>query len=290
MTPLHFAAERRVGVQGDARSKAERLAASRRIATLLVDHGYDVNVKDKSGATPLSIVADASIREILTKRRGAAAASAPRRVRVLCLHAYGSTPQDFSIRLSPLTKLVNKLGAREFEVDWVFLPGPHSHVGDGQVWWHYPGWDHVEDPQGFLRARRYTGCEDFLRAVDSETQRGHFDGVIGFSQGAVAAAVLIGQRPNSLSWAVFFSGFPPRDPDLALPPEPLQLPTLHIWGIQDQIVPATDSEALAMLFADSRTVAHNKGHIVNLQAADRRAVAEFIVNRIRSPVTEVGGH
>ena len=67
---------------------------------------------------------------------------------------------------------------------------------------------------------RYEGCEESLRYIEQVLQdEGPFDGVIGFSQGAVLAHLLLagGAHPE-LRCAICISGFVCRDPTHAASP------------------------------------------------------------------------
>lgn len=73
--------------------------------------------------------------------------------------------------------------------------------------------------------------------------QGPFDGVIGFSLGAMLAATLLIRRarilaPVPFKLAIFFSGCPPSDPDGLVEGqfraihagELIKIPTAHVWG------------------------------------------------------------
>jgi fermentation-respiration switch protein FrsA (DUF1100 family) len=104
-------------------------------------------------------------------------------------------------------------------------------------WWHgnfptssgnYRGWDRTRDWALRLFARE------------------HFDGVFGFSQGAAMAGVLAGMRSAdgaSFDFAIMVGGFRsemPAHQDLYAATDTYALPSLHIMGTSDSIVPAAD--------------------------------------------------
>lgn len=66
-TPLHFAAEGRLGSRddGDGRPRAARLAANRAIVAALVASGADPRAVDVVGGTPLDAAATAALRGAL---------------------------------------------------------------------------------------------------------------------------------------------------------------------------------------------------------------------------------
>src|SRR5678815_3082778 len=92
--------------------------------------------------------------------------------------------------------------------------------------------------------------------------RDRFDGVFGFSQGAALTGLLVGLRappgtatadhPLRFDFAIMIGGFPSNDPDLAklyAQRDSYALPSLHVFGRADRIVPSDDSRALAARFA-----------------------------------------
>jgi pimeloyl-ACP methyl ester carboxylesterase len=102
-------------------------------------------------------------------------------------------------------------------------PGPHL------TWW-----DASDD------GRDYVGWEASIARLRQFASEGHCAGIIGFSQGAMMAALVAalasrGEFP-ALRFAVLIAGAKPRA--RALEPyfeAPIQLPSLHIWGERDAL-------------------------------------------------------
>lgn len=114
-------------------------------------------------------------------------------------------------------------------------PAPHC------VWW-----DATDD------GREYRGWEATCDLMRSVIPSGPV-GLIGFSQGAILAAAVAamaahGEMPR-VDFVVLIAGRPPRadviKPYLA---QPINVPSLHVWGANDQLVGDT-SAALVELFA-----------------------------------------
>ena len=137
-----------------------------------------------------------------------------------------------------------------------------------RAWWRghsgkttYEGWDASEE----MLARLW--------------ERERFDGILGFSQGAAAAAMLCANvehpRPK---FAMIVSGFVPRDEKAAerLLAGVKDVPSLHVFGQTDQLVVPERSRALTTLFADATVVAHDGGHMIPSGAAVRRHVVSFL--------------
>ena len=79
-------------------------------------------------------------------------------------------------------------------------------------------------------------------------------------------------------FAVFVSGFVPADEDAAaaLLAGVTGVPTLHVIGATDALVPPERSRALAALFEGAVVVEHAGGHMVPSSAAVRQEVRAFL--------------
>lgn len=176
---------------------------------------------------------------------------------VLLLHGWGQTPALLLARAGGLLRKLQRVAR-------VVLPaGPHllpplrddddvdtasprvaqaaaaaGTAAGPRAWFLY----HRDDPSsidGFLLPvpRAYFGVESALRELRAvERVHGAASVVMGFSQGAVMAHALCamsgsGRGLESLRGAVFFGGFPCRDPQLCgTDAAPLALPSLHVIG------------------------------------------------------------
>ncbi|OQR84455.1 hypothetical protein ACHHYP_13368 [Achlya hypogyna] len=189
-------------------------------------------------------------------------------VRLLCLHGMYQRSCTFRAKTA-------HLGGRGLEL--AFLDGPvnlvpkvvaasSKHVVDTagfKAWWDPAVPLTMEDRDAVLA---YVG--------DALSHDGPFDGVLGFSQGAVVASWLCSNyATEALGWtpamAVFLGGY--VDPhDVAtvfsrgLTPG---VSSFHAYGVNDRVVPAVKSAQLAQLFEAGNTGSvtrhvHQLGHIV----------------------------
>eukprot|EP00753_Platysulcus_tardus_P003205 PLAT12311.1.p1 GENE.PLAT12311.1~~PLAT12311.1.p1 ORF type:complete len:176 (+),score=23.49 PLAT12311.1:65-592(+) len=132
----------------------------------------------------------------------------------------------------------------------------------------------------------YIGWEDCVKALTATfDEAGPFDGVLGFSQGAIVSSVLAAMSAAktsdaaglSVKFAICFSGFKPRLPELtSLYETAIDVPSLHIWGTSDEVVTADKSELLSKAFVDSVTWQHEGGHYVPTTAEACRAYRTFL--------------
>lgn len=117
------------------------------------------------------------------------------------------------------------------------------------------------------------GFEASLAFLETLWESSHFDGVLGFSQGAMMAAMLCGhlrhRRPELAQpkFAVLCCGFSRPWPAAAQswwpPRRPLATPSLHVIGTQDTIVANCRSEELLTSFEAPEVHRHDLvGHPV----------------------------
>ena len=104
-----------------------------------------------------------------------------------------------------------------------------------------------------------------------------FDGVLGFSNGAAAAAMLMAREPPPLRFALFAGGYLPT---ALLDHLPIAIPSLHMMGSADELVPVEDSLRLQGLFDRPRQVLHEQGHIVPQRSAQMAEILSFLRDQI----------
>ncbi|NWR90203.1 OVCA2 Esterase, partial [Furnarius figulus] len=126
--------------------------------------------------------------------------------------------------------------------------------------------------------------EESLSAVAAAlSERGPFDGVLGFSQGAALAAMVCALRARghprfpSLRFAVLVAGFASRAPaHRHFYRHPIALPSLHVVGDTDAVIAAALSTELARCFVEPVLLAHPGGHFIPAAAAQKKAYLEFL--------------
>ncbi|KAL8800174.1 MAG: hypothetical protein Q9182_005375, partial [Xanthomendoza sp. 2 TL-2023] len=169
----------------------------------------------------------------------------------------------------------------------------------------------------------YTGLQTSLTHLAATIKtEGPFDGVIGFSQGACAAALLASllepTRPSAfptspspspstntntsepfppsfhtlhhqqppLKFAILYSGFPAPGPrHAAFYNPPLVTPTLHFVGALDSVVEEGRSRGLVEVCEGARVVVHPGGHFLPCQRVWLDAAVGFVGECLR----RVGG-
>ena len=207
-------------------------------------------------------------------------------LRILCLHGYHGSAEILRDQMRMLADGLHDLA------EFVCVDAPSLARGDFG-WWHA-----VVDEQparsgdpgvhaGGKRYQGWAGTRDWL--IDLFRKEGAFDGVFGFSQGGALAALLVGLRapdgrptalrPLAFDFVLMAGAFVAKDAELATLYEvrdSYDLPSLHLIGRADGIVPAEDSLQVAAHFEQPLVLEHGGGHVVAATPEIRRQVAAFL--------------
>ncbi|KAM4118931.1 hypothetical protein ACJW30_03G020400 [Castanea mollissima] len=227
----------------------------------------------------------------------------PRKLRILCLHGFRQNASSFKGRTASLAKKLKNI------VELVFVDAPHelpfiyqpciteshgecassslqqSHPPSqncrkkfawlvapdfnvsGEVDWKiangsFDPLQYLQQTDGFDVSLAY------LKSVFS--QKGPFDGILGFSQGAAMAALVSAQQERLKSemdfrFVILCSGFAIKLAEFEC--QAINCPSLHIFGSdhgKDRQIANQASRDLASLFDDgcSVIIEHDSGHII----------------------------
>ncbi|XP_077517548.1 esterase OVCA2-like isoform X2 [Amblyomma americanum] len=189
---------------------------------------------------------------------------------ILCLHGYRQDAAGFKSKLGGFRKATKSL------LDLVFIDAPHLIendalcVGDnegGRGWWF--------SSEKSFSAREYTdtcrGFEESVKAIEQACKlEGPFDGILGFSQGAAMAAMILLMQclkkvECSFKFGVLVAGFRSRSSahDHLFAKEGLiDVPTLHIVGETDNIIPKAQAIEILPFFVSPSVLYHPGGHFL----------------------------
>ena len=133
----------------------------------------------------------------------------------------------------------------------------------------------------------YGGMEEAISCVGLAIGPNGADGVIGFSQGSIVAALwaaraaatphTLPESMRGLRFVVLASGALPSDQTYAdeiLAASPLLVPSIHSFGEGDAIVEPVRSQRLANLFEGAVVVTHSGGHVI--PSSFRKPLRAFI--------------
>jgi hypothetical protein len=188
--------------------------------------------------------------------------------------------------MRPLTQGLEPLA------EFVCVDAPSLAMGDF-------GWWHAVSNGGDLRhagvhhpPMRYEGWLKTKSWLISLFQHSApFDGVFGFSQGAALTSLLVGLRNHceaedriSFDFAIMVGGFASNDgshANLYQRQSEYGLPSVHIIGESDFVVPRSRSDRLARFFTNPLILRHSGGHVIPGNPQVRNGVAAFLQERAR---------
>lgn len=225
------------------------------------------------------------------------------KLKVLCLHGFMQTPVMFREKSGSFRKSLKALVG-----EWVFVEGPYPALaaeagveadGDGggeagRSWWRWEDEGRVERPS---KAAKYLGVDETLAMLRRELNAHRPDAVLGFSQGATAAALLLAslaqqeqqeqeeqEQQHVPRVAILAGAFLPRDERWAglLAASPARVPTLFVSGEGDQLVPPERTRALMECFGGSKELLlHPGAHYVPAMKGEMKEQAVAFVERHR---------
>ena len=206
--------------------------------------------------------------------------------KMVALHGKGGDAASFARYLAPLVE------ATSDSWEWEFLDGPHDADG-GRAWWNLPPGVRT------FEASELDGIDASTALLDAAWP---FDGVFGFSQGAMLAAVACGRGlrgGNRPSVAVIVgAAWPtaagaeieklkrvehaaadaedvavPEAVAAVVPPDDPLVRSLHVVGKKDAMNPPAQAMKVAEAFFCPELFEHEGGHVVPL---DDEAMAAYV--------------
>jgi len=197
-------------------------------------------------------------------------------ITVLALHGYRQAEDALARPLGRLLKMRN--GKPDIRVVYPVAPVAIVDADAGQppeakplrAWWTRPTYD-LNDRFDYKEFDRSCGAVE--EALGGRTA----DVVVGFSQGAVMATLLLqnGNLPGC-KCAVLFGASDVQDPALATLPAVRDVPALFFVGDKDSLCDMEDARRLGAAYADARYATHRWGHVVPSDSASRDVIAAFI--------------
>jgi hypothetical protein len=181
-------------------------------------------------------------------------------MRMLCLHGYHGSAAILRRQMAPLATAIGP------HAELVYVDAPSLAEGDFG-WWQegFAGWERTRD-----------------WAVELVRTGPPIDGIFGFSQGAALTGLLAGLRDSQprliqFEFAIMIGGFTSTMPEHAgLFRRKLAIPSVHVTGRADTIVPSRDSLRLADRFADPLIIEHAGGHIIPADSSATGPIVSFL--------------
>ncbi|CAH2040166.1 unnamed protein product, partial [Iphiclides podalirius] len=212
------------------------------------------------------------------------------KLKILAFHGYRQNGAIFRAKIGSFRKAVSKYA------QLTFFSAPHKVVNedegdeDSRSWWF-----NAEDNSfsGKCLGGPAIGFEDTLHLIEKIVKEyGPFDGFMGFSQGACLVGILAamqqkGYLPYTFQFAIFASGF--RSGSLVhkgFYDEDINLPSLHVYGESDSIIPKEMSESLINLFNKPVVAEHSGGHYVACSGSIKDAYLDFLHERYQDIIED----
>lgn len=166
------------------------------------------------------------------------------------MHGFTSSAARLARQLAPV------VDASAPWASFTFVDAPFP-VEPGFAWWRSQDIPESEYAvyEGWPKSRTY--LHDIL------DKQGPFDGVLGFSQGAVVTSLLclMPEFREKFDFGVIIGGFKARDVELRRNYEEgnpgFGRRSLHVWGETDDIVPPRASESLSEMFRNPDLIVHS---------------------------------
>ncbi|XP_058483648.1 esterase OVCA2 [Solea solea] len=216
-------------------------------------------------------------------------------LRVLCIHGYRQNGSSFREKTGALRKLLKK------QVELVYMNAPHSinseDTSEKESGSDAPAPGGCEDSRGWwfsdVQARSFSAqqqCEESLGIDESVAvvreavkDQGPFDGILGFSQGAAFVAMLCSLQERRLEhefsfrFAILVAGFRSACTEHnTFYSAPIQIPSLHVFGLEDRVIPGSMSKELLPFFLEPKVLEHPGGHFVPAASAHRQTYQDFL--------------
>ncbi|XP_068121976.1 esterase OVCA2 [Hyperolius riggenbachi] len=211
-------------------------------------------------------------------------------LRLLALHGYWQNERSFWERTGSLRK--NLKGRAELVVISAPLSVPEPDVVATEGGADGPredprGWWFSNPEQSSFNAMDETkscaGLEESLQTVAKAfSELGPFNGILGFSQGAALVAILCALKQRGdprfqFDFAILVAGFKSRASEHAeFYQEPITVPSLHVFGDTDRVIPGEMSQELSSYFVNPILVTHSGGHYIPVCAAQKKLYFPFL--------------
>lgn len=209
------------------------------------------------------------------------------KLRILAIHGYAQSDTIFKSKLGSVRKGFKK------EIDFAFLRGPHKvpmksnfGIDEPETEEVYGWWFNTEDHifKATVPSDLAVGFEDSVALVEKTfRESGPFDGILGFSQGAAFATILcfMQQRnllPIKFDFAIIISGFKSLcTPHASYYNGKINIPSLHIYGTSDQVIPTEMAEEVSEMFVRKTNATHEGGHYI---PSKKEYYKEFILEML----------
>jgi len=150
----------------------------------------------------------------------------------------------------------------------------------------YGWWFSDSDPLSFSSHQETeidSGHDQSLKLIEMTfMEKGPFDGIFGFSQGATMAAHICALRdqpdsPFKFKFALLCAGFKSKSTQhQKYYTNTIHCPSLHIFGESDKVIAGERSEELSGLFENAHVLKHTGGHFLPTTSKEKKVYQDFL--------------
>ncbi|XP_057492672.1 uncharacterized protein LOC130778196 isoform X2 [Actinidia eriantha] len=194
-----------------------------------------------------------------------------RKPRFLCLHGFRDSGKILQTEIGRWPESVLE------KMDLVFVNAPFPAEGKSSLAEKYdpPYYEWFQSSEDYSKYRNFDEC---IAYIDECMARiGPFDGLLGFSQGALLSAALPGMQAQGVALTGVpkikfvivisggkFGGSKYSSPKLAENAfsSPIECPSLHIYGEDDIAKPYATELLDSFSFVDPFVIHHHEGHVI----------------------------
>lgn len=211
-----------------------------------------------------------------------------RKPRFLCLHGFRTSGEILNKQINKWPESVRR------KLDLVFADGPFPATGKSDV-------EGIFDPPYYewfqfnKEFNEYTNFDECLNYIEEcMIKHGPIDGLLGFSQGAILSAALVGLQSQGIALTrvpkikclIIIGGAKLKNESLAKKAyaSPIKCPSLHFLGKEDFLRPY--GEELLKSVIDPFVIHHPKGHTI--PRIDEKALPTMFsfIDKIQKMISE----
>ncbi|XP_044763796.1 esterase AGAP003155-like [Coccinella septempunctata] len=210
------------------------------------------------------------------------------KLKILAIHGYRQNADTFRQKTGSFRKIANKFA------DFTYITAPHKvvipndveNVDTAQEEDEQFGWFFNREDKSFRGIRTggpAIGFEESVQLVEETFEKlGPFDGILGFSQGACLVSLLCHLQEEKLlkakfKFAIMIAGFKSGSiPHSAYYNKTIAIPSLHVFGENDQIIPSQMSKDLSKCFLMPAIEMHPGGHFVPASSSQKETYQSFL--------------
>lgn len=207
-------------------------------------------------------------------------------LKVLVIHGYRQSAPSSYEKTGAFRKGLKKF----IELVYITAPNKIPDIGgedeNQEKRDEYGWWFSASHPLSFSSLKETDidcGHEESLKLIEETfKEKGPFDGILGFSQGATMAAHIcaLSEQPDSpfkFRFALLCAGFKSKSTlheNYYL--NKIACPSLHVFGDSDKVIAKEKSEELLGLFENTSVLNHSGGHFLPATSKEKKIYQDFL--------------